>query len=191
MIDTLSLTAEGAAQLIERREVGPEELTSAYADAIEQRNDELNAFLHVANEIGEGVPIALKDCITTCGVPTTAGSRILEGYIPVYDSTVSARCKEARLPLIGKANMDEFAMGSSTENSGYGPSQKPVGYRARPWRLLGGLGDCRRGRACAVGARVGHRRLDQATSRALRSRGVAADLRDRLAVRDHCLRIEP
>jgi aspartyl-tRNA(Asn)/glutamyl-tRNA(Gln) amidotransferase subunit A len=125
MIDTLRLTAEQAAGLLERGEVSPEELSGAYARAIESRDAELHAYLHVENEIGRGVPIALKDCITTRGVPTTAGSRILEGYVPVYDSTVAARVKEAGLPLIGKANMDEFAMGSSTENSAFGPTRNP------------------------------------------------------------------
>jgi aspartyl-tRNA(Asn)/glutamyl-tRNA(Gln) amidotransferase subunit A len=125
MIDTLRLTAEEAGGLLERGDVSPGELSSAYAEAIEARNGELNAYLHVANEVGEGVPIALKDCITTKGVPTTAGSRILEGYVPVFDSTVAARVKGAGLPLLGKANMDEFAMGSSTENSAYGPTRNP------------------------------------------------------------------
>ncbi len=138
MIDTLSLTAEGAAGLLERNEVTSEELSHAYARAIEERNAELNAYLHVINEVGERVPIALKDCITTVGVPTTAGSKILEGYVPVYDSTVSARCKQARLPLIGKANMDEFAMGSSTENSGYGPSRNPWDIERVPGGSSGG-----------------------------------------------------
>ena len=95
MIDTLSLTAEGAAGLLERGEVSASELRAAYSAAIGERNAELNAFLQVAEPLDDGqagVPIALKDCITTEGVPTTAGSRILEGYVPVYDSTVAARC---------------------------------------------------------------------------------------------------
>jgi aspartyl-tRNA(Asn)/glutamyl-tRNA(Gln) amidotransferase subunit A len=125
MLDTLRLTAEEASGLLERKEVSGEELTAAYLEAIEARDAELHAYLHVAGESGEGVPIAHKDLITTKGMPTTAGSRILEGYLPVFDSTVAARCKEARLPILGKTNMDEFAMGSSTENSAYGPTRNP------------------------------------------------------------------
>ena len=126
MIDTLRLTAEDAAGMIERGEVSAAELHRAYLDAIEERDPELHAYLTTVGEsVGEGVPIALKDVISTKGVETTAGSKILAGYIPVADSTVAARCREASLPLIGKTNMDEFAMGSSTENSAYGPSRNP------------------------------------------------------------------
>ena len=98
MIDTLRLTAEEAAGLLERGEVSGEELAGAYLEAIEARDPELHAYLHVVGERGDGVPIALKDVITTKGIPTTAGSKILEGYIPVFDSTVAARCKAAGLP---------------------------------------------------------------------------------------------
>jgi aspartyl-tRNA(Asn)/glutamyl-tRNA(Gln) amidotransferase subunit A len=125
VLDTLRLTAEEAAGLLERSEVSGEELTNAYLEAIDARDGELNSYLHVAGESGAGVPIAHKDLITTKGMPTTAGSRILEGYLPVFDSTVAARCKDAGLPILGKTNMDEFAMGSSTENSAYGPSRNP------------------------------------------------------------------
>jgi aspartyl-tRNA(Asn)/glutamyl-tRNA(Gln) amidotransferase subunit A len=144
LIDTLRLTAEDAAGLLGRKDVSPAELTQAYADAIDERDGELHAYLHVAGESGAGVPVALKDLITTKGIPTTAGSRILEGYIPVFDSTVAARCKEAGLPILGKTNMDEFAMGSSTENSGFGPSYNPWD----PARVPGGSSG---GSAAAVG----------------------------------------
>src|SRR3712207_4458441 len=73
----------------------------------------------------DGVPIAYKDIFATRGVPTTAASRILEGFVPPYDATVVARCDRAGMPMLGKVNMDEFAMGSSTENSGYFPSKNP------------------------------------------------------------------
>ena len=133
-MDTLRLTAEEAARLLEEGEVSGDELTQAYLDAIEARDGELHAYLHVVGETGSGVPLAHKDLITTKGIPTTAGSRILEGYIPVFDSTVAAHCKDAGLPILGKTNMDEFAMGSSTENSGFGPSYNPWD----PTRVPGG-----------------------------------------------------
>ena len=191
MIDTLRLTAEEATGLLERKEVSPEELSGAYAEAVEARNAELNAFLHVENEVGRSVPIALKDCIGTKGVPTTAGSKILEGYVPVFDSTVAARCKDAGLPLIGKTNMDEFAMGSSTENSAYGPAHNPWDPERVPGRLVGRLRGGGRRRARSLGARLRHRRLDQAAGRALRPRRPAPDLRHGLALRHRRLRVEP
>ena len=144
MIDTLRLTAEEALGLIERKEASSAELHAAYLAAAGERDDELHAYLRlVEGAEGTGVPIALKDVISTKGVETTAGSKILAGYVPVFDSTVAARCKDAGLPLIGKTNTDEFAMGSSTENSAYGPSRNPWD----PSRVPGGSGG---GTAAAV-----------------------------------------
>jgi aspartyl-tRNA(Asn)/glutamyl-tRNA(Gln) amidotransferase subunit A len=125
MIDTLRLSAEDAAGLLDSGEASGDELAAAYVEAIGERDPELHAYLHVVGEGGGGVPIALKDNITTSGIPTTAGSRILEGYVPVFDSTVASRIKDAGFPLLGKTNLDEFAMGSSTENSAFGPSRNP------------------------------------------------------------------
>jgi aspartyl-tRNA(Asn)/glutamyl-tRNA(Gln) amidotransferase subunit A len=139
VIDTLRLTAEEAAGMIERGEVSGGELHSLYLVAIAERDPELHAYLAtVAEPDGNGVPIALKDVISTKGVETTAGSKILAGYIPVADSTVAARCREAGLPLIGKTNLDEFAMGSSTENSAYGPSRNPWDPERVPGGSSGG-----------------------------------------------------
>jgi aspartyl-tRNA(Asn)/glutamyl-tRNA(Gln) amidotransferase subunit A len=150
VIDTLRLTAEGAKELLDRGEVSGPELFAAYRAAIDDHNDELNAYLTLADDPGatnggraEGVPIALKDVISTKGVRTTAGSKILEDYVPVFDSTVAANCKAHGLRLLGKTNTDEFAMGSSSENSAFGPSRNPWD----PSRVPGGSGG---GSAAAV-----------------------------------------
>ena len=146
MIDTLRLTAEEAKGLVERREISGAELFAAYRAAIDERDGELHCYLHVCEDCGgEGIPIALKDVIGTKGIPTTAGSRILEGYVPVYDATVVARLKAHGLRILGKTNTDEFAMGSSTENSAYGPTRNPWD----PSRVPGGSGG---GSAAAVSA---------------------------------------
>ncbi len=145
-LDTLRLSAEGALGLLDRREVAPRELWEAYRAAIGEHNAELNAFLTLVDEpVGDGVPIALKDVISTKGIRTTAGSKILGDYVPVFDSTVAARCKAAALPVLGKTNTDEFAMGSSTENSAYGPTHNPWDLT----RVPGGSGG---GSAAAVAA---------------------------------------
>jgi aspartyl-tRNA(Asn)/glutamyl-tRNA(Gln) amidotransferase subunit A len=126
-------------------EVTSVDLTQAHLDQIAKVDGDVHAFLHVDNDgaiaqaravdekrkSGEkvsplaGVPLALKDVLVQKGIPTTCGSKMLEGWRPPYDSTVVTRLKENGIVILGKTNMDEFAMGSSTENSAYGPTHNP------------------------------------------------------------------
>jgi len=178
LIDTLRLTAEEAAGLLERGEVSAAELHAAYRAAIDERDPELHAFLTTVDEVeGEGVPIAFKDLISTRGIETTAGSKILAGYKPVFDATVYSRCKQEGLPLLGKTNMDEFAMGLVDRELRLRPDAEPLGHRARPRRLVGRFDGRGRGGSRALGARVRYRWLDQAAGGALRGRRTPPDLR--------------
>ncbi|HVY77133.1 MAG TPA: Asp-tRNA(Asn)/Glu-tRNA(Gln) amidotransferase subunit GatA [Solirubrobacterales bacterium] len=132
MTDLLALTALGAHEAMVAGELDAAEYTEAWRDAA--AGDELNAYLWrdggedaaaIAVERPSVAPVAVKDIFCTEGVPTTAGSRILEGYRPPYTATAVARLIEAGAPILGKTNMDEFAMGSSNENSAYGDVLNP------------------------------------------------------------------
>jgi aspartyl-tRNA(Asn)/glutamyl-tRNA(Gln) amidotransferase subunit A len=131
--------------LLAQRQVSAREVTEAFLDRIDETDSKTRAFLTVTSDValrqaaeiderrarGEslgllaGIPGVLKDNISTRGIRTTCGSRILPQYIPPYDAEVTARLLQAGMILLGKANCDEFAMGSSTENSGYFPSRNP------------------------------------------------------------------
>jgi aspartyl-tRNA(Asn)/glutamyl-tRNA(Gln) amidotransferase subunit A len=140
-IDTLRLSAEEATRLLGAGELSGGELFAAYRAAIDERDPELHAYLAVCDDPGgDGVPIAIKDVIGTKGVATTAGSKMLESYVPVYDATVTARCKARGLRLLGKTNTDEFAMGSSTENSAFGPTRNPWDPIKQPAALCANVG---------------------------------------------------
>ena len=192
MIDTLRLTAEEAIGLLERREVSAAELHAAYVDAIAARDPELHCYLTTLDEPnGAGIPIALKDVISTKGVPTTAGSKILEGYVPLYDATVAERCKAAGPVPPRQDEHGRVRDGLVHGELGLRPVAQPVGPGARAGRLGRRLGGGRDGRARPVGARLRHRRLDQAALGALRQRRPAPHLRHRPAVRRRRLRVEP
>ncbi|MGS2614825.1 Asp-tRNA(Asn)/Glu-tRNA(Gln) amidotransferase subunit GatA [Micromonospora sp. LZ34] len=163
--DLTRMTATEIAGLVAAGETSAVEVTRAHLDRIAAVDDRVHAFLHVDAEgalaaaravderrvAGErlgplaGVPVAVKDVLTTKGVPTTVGSKILEGWRPPYDSTIVRRLREAGTVMLGKTNMDEFAMGSSTEYSAYGPTHNPWDLS----RIPGGSGG---GSAAALAA---------------------------------------
>ena len=166
MSSLIRLTAAELARRIQAREISAVEVTRAHLDRIAAVDPAVHAFLHLdvdgalaaAATVDEavhrgdppvsalaGVPLALKDVFTTVDMPTTCGSRVLAGWCPPYDATVTRKLRTAGVVILGKTNMDEFAMGSSTENSAYGPTRNPWDLD----RIPGGSGG---GSAAAVAA---------------------------------------
>ena len=205
------MTNQTATELVRQLaegEITSVELTKSYLDRIERHDGRVKAFLRVdpaaalaqAEEIDRrrkagkplgplaGLPVAVKDVLCTQGEPTTCASRMLEHFRPPYDATAVAKLKAADAVLIGRTNMDEFAMGGSNENSAFFPDAQSLGFVAdsrRQQRRLGGG----RGRANGpAGHRHRHRRLDPLSRRTVRHFRPETDLRPRQPLRPGRLR---
>jgi aspartyl-tRNA(Asn)/glutamyl-tRNA(Gln) amidotransferase subunit A len=154
----INKSASELAALLNSKEISSVELTTAQLNQIDSLNPKINSYLTITHELalaqakqvdelrakGEslpalaGVPIAVKDNLTTIGIETTAGSKILKGWIPPYNATVVEKILASKMPILGKTNMDEFAMGSSTEFSAFGPSLNPWDLTRTPGGSGGG-----------------------------------------------------
>ena len=205
-----SLSISRLASLLARGEVSPVAVTEAMLTRIKARDGELNAYITV-DEAGAramaleaaamfargeatpltGIPLALKDVMVTRGLRTTCGSRILANFIPPYDATVCARLRQAGAVFLGKVNMDEFAMGSSTENSAFGPSRNPWNRDYIPGGSSGGSAAAVAADLCigSLGSDTGG--LYSAARVAVRRGGIKTHLWPGLPVRAGGLRLLP
>ena len=180
MSDLTSLTITAALEQLRSGAISSLELTEAHLARIERLDPDIRAFLTVTADLARrqakaadearaagdqrpllGIPIAVKDVLSTKGIETTCGSKILKGYHPIFDATAVARLYDAGAVMLGKLNMDEFAMGSSTENSGYFPT-------ANPWNLAHVPGGSSGGSAAAVAANMALATLGSDTGGSIR-----------------------
>jgi aspartyl-tRNA(Asn)/glutamyl-tRNA(Gln) amidotransferase subunit A len=169
MSELTRLSATEARQLLDAQAISASELTEAYLQRIEQVDEAVHGYLHRMEEVARhgakraderiatgdadsmtGIPIALKDILCTIDAPTSAASKILEGYMSPYDATVVHRLREAGAVFLGKTNTDEFAMGSSTENSAFGTTRNPWNLQTVPGGSSGGSAAVVAARAAAL-----------------------------------------
>ena len=208
---TTAWTIDGVKAALAEKKISARELTSEFYKRIETRNPELNAYLKLSPERARkqadkvdaliaagkplpplaGVPIAIKDVISTRGITTTCGSKILENYVPPFDATAVERLDAAGAVILGKTNCDEFAMGSSNENSAYGAVRNPASTDRVPGGSSGGSAA-----AVAAGLAVaslghGHRRIDTPAWLFLRYPGDDGQLRPRFPLWIDRLRFVP
>ena len=154
-MELTDLTVHELMEKVKNKEITIEEITKAYVDRINEKESEVNAFVstRLDEAISEsknpeaGIPIGIKDNICTKGIKTTCSSKMLENFVSPYDATVITKIKEKNMPILGKLNMDEFAMGSSTENSSFKITRNP-------WNLNKVPGGSSGGSAAAVAANL-------------------------------------
>ena len=156
-MELYQMTAHQLHDLLRRKEVTSKEITRSVFDRVQKVEDRIHAYITLLPEMAlkqaeeadvrirkgdfgplTGIPVAIKDLICTQGIRTTCGSHILDNFVPNYDATVTAKLKTAGAVFVGKTNMDEFAMGSSTENSRFGPTRNPWDLERIPGGSSGG-----------------------------------------------------
>ena len=189
-MDITSLTLNELAEKLKNREISSKELTNAYLKRIGQIDKKIRAYLTVCSEGAlkdaeaadkrlkqgnatplTGIPFGIKDIFTTKGVRTTCASRILENFVPPYDATVVEKLKNSGIVMLGKLNMDEFAMGSSTENSAFAKTVNPWDIERVPGGSSGGSSAAVASGACAASVGTDTRGLHTPARLSLRSSG--------------------